>query len=228
LVVFQTGRRHGLPRRRHPTHHRENPSVKPTGARAGVIGVANANPATLVTLTADRAAARSFAWLPQPADPNSETRHAKERTMPDILHKVGIQRSSPNDVYKALTTLERLSGWWTTTTTGASDKRGGVIQFRFGAGGFDMKVLELAPGKRVLWQVVDGPEEWIGTTVSFDIRQEDSCTILVFKHQGWKEPVEFMHHCSTKWAVFLLSLKSLLETGAGAPAPNEIKLDAWE
>jgi hypothetical protein len=29
-------------------------------------------------------------------------------------------------------------------------------------------------------------------------------------------------------SVFLLSLKSLLETGKGAPAPNEIKLDSWE
>jgi hypothetical protein len=27
---------------------------------------------------------------------------------------------------------------------------------------------------------------------------------------------------------FLLSLKSLLETGKGAPWPNEIKLDSWE
>jgi hypothetical protein len=40
--------------------------------------------------------------------------------------------------------------------------------------------------------------------------------------------VEFMHHCSTKWAVFLLSLKSALETGKGAAWPNEIKLDSWE
>ena len=52
-------------------------------------------------------------------------------------------------------------------------------------------------------------------------------TIVLFKHAGWKEPVEFMHHCSTKWAVFLLSLKSLLETDKGAPWPNEIKLDSW-
>jgi hypothetical protein len=28
--------------------------------------------------------------------------------------------------------------------------------------------------------------------------------------------------------VALLSLKSLLETGKGAPAPNDIKLDSWE
>ena len=50
---------------------------------------------------------------------------------------------------------------------------------------------------------------------------------VLFKHQGWKEPVEFMHHCSTKWAVFLLSLKSLVETGKGAPEPNDVKIDNW-
>ena len=40
--------------------------------------------------------------------------------------------------------------------------------------------------------------------------------------------VEFIHHCSTKWAVFLLSLKALLETGHSAPWPNEVKLGSWE
>jgi uncharacterized protein YndB with AHSA1/START domain len=145
----------------------------------------------------------------------------------DILHKVGIKSSSPDDVYEALTTIEGLSGWWTSDTQGDS-KVGGVIQFRFGAGGIDVKVLELHPAKSVLWQVVDGPEEWIGTKVSWELKQQGDWTIVLFKHLGWKEPVEFMHHCSTKWGVFLLSLKSLLETGKGAPAPNDIKLDSWE
>ncbi len=147
--------------------------------------------------------------------------------MVDILHKVGIKSSSLDDAYKALTTLKGLSGWWTNETQGES-KVGGVILFRFGAGGIDMKVLELDPARRVLWEVVGGPAEWIGTKVSFEFRQDGDWTIVFFKHQGWKEPVEFMHHCSTKWAVFLLSLKSLLETGEGAPAPNDIKLDSWE
>jgi uncharacterized protein YndB with AHSA1/START domain len=144
----------------------------------------------------------------------------------DILHKVGIKSSSPDDAYQALTTREGLSGWWT-NTQGEGDV-GGALQFRFGAGGIDMKVLELQSPKRVLWQVVDGPQEWIGTKVSFDLKQEGDWTIILFKHEGWKEPVEFMHHCSTKWGIFLISLKSLLETGKGAPAPNEIKLDSWE
>jgi hypothetical protein len=154
--------------------------------------------------------------------------HQKEDShMVDILHRVGIKSSSLDEAYKALTTLEGLSGWWTNNTQGES-KVGGTIQFRFPAGGIDMKVLELDPAKRVLWQVVAGPEEWIGTKVSFDLKQAGDWTIVLFKQQGWKEPVEFMHHCTTKWGVFLLSLKSLLETGKGAPAPNDIKLDSWE
>jgi hypothetical protein len=36
-----------------------------------------------------------------------------------------------------------------------------------------------------------------------------------------------MHHCSTKWAVCLLSLKQLLETSAGAPFPRDVKIDNW-
>ena len=145
----------------------------------------------------------------------------------DILHKVGIKAPTLNDVYKALTTIEGLSGWWTSDTQGES-KVGGVLQFRFYAGGFDMKVLELHPDRHVRWEVVDGPTEWIGTQVSFDLKQQGDWTIVLFKHQGWKEPVEFMHHCSTKWGTFLVSLKSLLETGEGAPFPNDIKIDSWE
>jgi hypothetical protein len=51
-----------------------------------------------------------------------------------------------------------------------------------------MKILELHPAKRVLWQVVDGPEEWIGTKISWELKQDGDYTIVLFKHQGWKEP----------------------------------------
>ena len=108
--------------------------------------------------------------------------------MPDILHKVGIKSASPNKVYQALTTVEGLAAWWTVNTQGDSpgeNKIGGVLQFRFGAGGFDMKVLELDPARRVLWQVVDGPMEWLGTKISFDLEQRGDWTIVLFKHQGW-------------------------------------------
>ena len=150
--------------------------------------------------------------------------------MVDILHRVGI-KSSLDQAYKALATREGLAGWWTTDTQGES-KVGGVIQFRFTAAGqeighFDMKVLELQPAKRVLWQVADGPAEWIGTKISFELKQDGEYSIVLFKHQGWKESVEFMHHCSTKWAIFLMSLKSLVETGKGAPSPDDVTIGNW-
>ena len=144
--------------------------------------------------------------------------------MVDILHRVGI-KAPVGEVYKALTTREGLAGWWTNNTQ-AENKVGGALQFRFSAGGveiggFEMKVLELQPAQRVLWQVVGGPEEWVGTKIGFELKQSGEHAIVLFKHQGWKEPVEFMHHCSTKWAMYLMSLKSLMETGKGIPNPND-------
>ena len=147
--------------------------------------------------------------------------------MVDIRHKVGVRSGSADDVYDALTTVEGLSGWWTGDTKGDAAK-GGVVQFRFPPGGFDMSVVETVPGERVRWDVIDGPEEWVGTSVNFDLRQDDDHTTVLFTHEGWKEPVEFMHHCSTKWAVYLLSLKSLVETGTGSPSPNDVKVDSWD
>jgi uncharacterized protein YndB with AHSA1/START domain len=146
--------------------------------------------------------------------------------MVDILHRIGVKDSSPDAVFDALTTLDRLSAWWAEDTSGSVDI-GGVIQFRFAVGGFDMKVVELETGARVQWEVVEGPAEWIGTTVNWTINQDGDYTIVLFSHEGWREPVEFMNHCSTKWATFLLSLKSLLETGIGYPDPNDLQISNW-
>jgi len=102
-----------------------------------------------------------------------------------------------------------------------------MLEFRFPVGGFDMEVIELRPAERVAWRVVDGPEEWIGTTIEWDLHQAGDYTVVLFAHRGWKEPVEFMHHCSTKWGSFLMSLKSLVETGQGAPAPRDVQISDW-
>lgn len=150
--------------------------------------------------------------------------------MVDIIHRVGI--IAPREaVYDALTQRDKLQGWWTRDTTGDGGP-GGTLAFRFDlgngeTGGFDMKVLDAQPSERVLWEVVDGPEEWIGTEVSWELSTVGEFTIILFAHTGWREPVEFMYHCSTKWASFLLSLKALLETGVGAPSPDDVMISDW-
>ena len=71
-----------------------------------------------------------------------------------------------------------------------------------------MKVLELDPGQA---RALGGRRRARGVgrhrRSTGDLKQEDDYTIVLFEHQGWKEPVEFMHHCSTKWATYLMSLK---------------------
>lgn len=147
--------------------------------------------------------------------------------MADILHRVGIRHAEPKEVYDALTTIEGLSGWWTEETTGNA-QTGGKIEFRFhGGGGCEVDVVEARPSERVVWRVTDGPAEWVGTTLEWTLRPGEEHTIVLFAHAGWREPVEFMHHCSTKWGTFLLSLKSLVEDGAGRPAPHDPPLGDW-
>jgi uncharacterized protein YndB with AHSA1/START domain len=152
--------------------------------------------------------------------------------MVDILHRVGAQ-ASLDEVYAAVATPEGVAGWWTTDTAGKSEV-GEELVVRFHddssgelIGSFQLEIQELDPAGRVRWLVTSGPEEWIGTRISFELKQEGDYTVVLFRHEGWKEPVEFMHHCSTKWATFLMSLKKLVETGHGEPAPHDVKISNW-
>jgi uncharacterized protein YndB with AHSA1/START domain len=138
--------------------------------------------------------------------------------MPDILHRVGAAAPA-HRAYEALTTLDGLRGWWIAETRGDPGP-GGTIDFGF----TDMQVLECRPDRLVRWRCTRGPQEWVDTEVSFQLEPRDGQTFVLFRHSGWKEPVEFMHHCSTKWATFLLSLRDMLEGSPGRPYPNDVKI----
>jgi len=151
--------------------------------------------------------------------------------MVDILHRIGI-KAPVDQVYAALTTLEGLGGWWTEAVTGDA-RTGGTIAFRFFArsgellGGMDMVVQELTENKEVRWRCVEGPEEWVGTDITFQLSEQDGQTIVLFGHRNWREAVEATYHCSMKWATFLLSLRDYVETGTGKPSPHDLKIDNW-
>ena len=144
-----------------------------------------------------------------------------------IIHRIGIA-CPPDKVFNALTTNEGLSQWWTTDTTGAGDV-GSVIEFRFNGMGPDFEVVELQTDSLVRWKHSGQmPEAWIGTEVSFQLNSDGKQTYVLFQHSNWRERTDFMGHCSTKWAVFLLSLKQAIETGKGRPFPNDIHIDHEE
>jgi uncharacterized protein YndB with AHSA1/START domain len=151
--------------------------------------------------------------------------------MIDIIHRIGI-KSPITQVYKALTSIEGLSNWWTEEVEG-DEQVGEKIEFRFRAvtgelkGSMVMEVLELNTPTNVRWRCIEGPDEWVGTDITFLLSQQDDQTILLFGHRNWREAVEFTSHCSMKWAVFLLSLREYVETGKGKPSPNDLKIDNW-
>ena len=138
--------------------------------------------------------------------------------MPDILHRVGID-AQPAPVFEALTTLSGIRGWWITDTRGDAAE-GTAFEFR----GHRLEVLHADP-ELVRWRYAGTMTEWLGTEITFRLVWRDGQTFVVFKHEGWREPTELMHHCSTKWATFLLSLKALVETGEGRPQPRDVQIE---
>ena len=149
----------------------------------------------------------------------------------DIVHRVGI-KGPVGAVYSALSTVEGIAGWWTEDTSGAPEP-GGHIDVGFHApdghriGGMTMEVLALDPDRAVRWRFRAGPPEWIDTEAHFTLARDGEHTIVNFAHRHWREAVEFTGHCSTKWATFLLSLKSLVEHGRGRPAPDDVWISNW-
>jgi len=143
--------------------------------------------------------------------------------MANICLTIGAKVSAQT-MMAGLNTLSGLQGWWTSDTSGDTAE-GGTILFRFDGAGLDMKVFESSPNK-VTWQCTAGPDEWIDTKIHFSVEENDGSSNLMFTHTDWAEETPFHHHCSMKWASFLLSLKQYLETGKGRAFPNDIQIAA--
>ncbi len=147
--------------------------------------------------------------------------------MAEIRHRVGIA-APQGRVYETLTTLDGLSQWWTRQLDG-DPAVGGRLSFFFGGPepAVVMEVTEAAPADRVAWRCVVGPDDWVGTTIAFELASSENETVLLFDHAGWREPTEMQAHCSTKWALFLLGLKASLEGGRATPYPGELQISSW-
>jgi len=144
--------------------------------------------------------------------------------MPDIRHRVTI--SAPlTSVYESVATTEGISEWWSRNGVKGESSEGSRLEFYFGQPepAAVMEVTQMSAEGRVHWSCVGGADEWIGTTLSFELSGNDDETVVMFTHAGWREPSEFMAHCSARWAYFLLSMKSYVETGKGTPFPEDLK-----
>ncbi|QEC51912.1 activator of Hsp90 ATPase-like protein [Anseongella ginsenosidimutans] len=143
---------------------------------------------------------------------------ADQAATKSIYHRLLIE-SPVETIYKALTTAEGLAGWWTPDTTAKSG--GDILRFAFGPDYFkEMKVEELKPYNKVKWLCLKGYEEWIDTTITFELEPHRKGSTLFFHHDNWKAATHEFAGCSYDWALFLRSLKLLCETGQGLPYPD--------
>ena len=142
--------------------------------------------------------------------------------MAAIYHQVGI-KAPIEKVFDAIAPTQGVSGWWTLTE--GNPEHGGELRFLFGEHSVIALVSDYQANKRIEWTVQGDAGEWLNTRICFNLKTLDDQVIINFQHADWQEATEFMGHCSTKWAVFLLSLKDYLETGTGKPFPNDIHIN---
>lgn len=138
--------------------------------------------------------------------------------MATIYHQIGI-KTSLEKAFNAVATLEGISAWWTPTTGDPNLK--GSLSFNFGEHSVIATVTAYETNQLIDWTVQGEAGEWLDTHIHFKFEDRGDQILIDFEHNNWREATPMLSHCTTKWAVFLLSLKDYLETGKGKPFPND-------
>lgn len=136
--------------------------------------------------------------------------------MATIYHQIGVKNTIEN-CFKAVASLEGISCWWTITT--GDPLLNGELTFTFGDISVIAKVTQIQENKNTEWTIQGDEGEWLNTRICFEFAEKDDQVLVNFQHTDWKDTTEMFAHCSTKWAVFLISMKKYLETGQGQPFP---------
>jgi hypothetical protein len=131
---------------------------------------------------------------------------------------------------ESLDAIRNVRGWWSEGITGSTEKVGDEFKYHYqDLHKCTMKLVELIPGERVAWLVIDNffsftedKTEWRNTKVVFDIARKGDQTEIHFTHEGLVPEYECYNVCSDAWGTYIRgSLKSLIATGKGSPNPKE-------
>jgi uncharacterized protein YndB with AHSA1/START domain len=149
--------------------------------------------------------------------------------MPDILHRISVD-TPPQHVHDLIASTDGIARWWTGRSLTGEHAIGSNFNVFFGDADKPaavMQVLTDTPGQ-VEWLVVDGPDDWIDTRITFTLQPRGhGGTTLLFTHAGWRKASEFMSGCSTNWGAYLTSLKSGAESEAFAAYPAG-EISRWD
>jgi uncharacterized protein YndB with AHSA1/START domain len=140
-----------------------------------------------------------------------------------VRHRVGI-RGSRSAIFAALTQPAGLAGWWSTTATGGAEV-GQTIDLGFGGVvALSFVVREMTPDKSIEMVCPEGPGPWKESQLSFALDEDEDQVFITLVHSSDKANDDDFLYFNTKWPLYLLSLRDLIETGKGRPSPNDIPI----
>jgi hypothetical protein len=119
--------------------------------------------------------------------------------MAEIVHRVRV-RATPADVLRAVREEALRVAFWPIDSK------------------LSMQAVAVGDAPKVAWCCTEGPAEWVGTDISFDVAPEGAETVVRFSHGNWRESTDYMAQCATSWARVLLGLKSHIEI----PEPDDV------
>lgn len=141
--------------------------------------------------------------------------------------------TTPDAAYAA---INHVRGWWSGDIGGVTDTLGAEFTYRVPDVHYcKMEIVELIPGKRVAWHVLDSDisythvkNEWTGTKITFEISPKAGKTEIRFTHVGLVPADECYSSCSDAWGSLIQgSLRQLIATGQDQPnlfAPKEAEI----
>lgn len=131
---------------------------------------------------------------------------------------INVHRS---EVYKALTTKEGFSGWWTEDCE-IDSTPGGKNTFRFGEMYVVMQIEKLVKDRIIVWRCIDQyfkfenvvrTNDWVGTILDFRLESnEDFSTTVQFIHEGLTSELATYEQSTALWTDLIhIGLKGYLE-----------------
>jgi hypothetical protein len=132
-----------------------------------------------------------------------------------------VVEQSPSEVFKA---INNPRAWWSEEIEGPTEHLNAGWSYQFGDNHRSkMKVIEMIPGKKVVWLVEENyfknakdQTEWVGNKITFEISKQGDKTQLVFTQIGLVPDYDCYKSCEWAWTGFVQkSLQSLITTGKG-------------